>query len=113
MSFSDINKELVDSLLVFFRRIEELCKTRFFSYYKKNISEVSIQFEIPTRKLEIKEHELDDENDEFLRSFVAILRLFLLDLDSFSLRHLGENYFNPDQDYYINYFQMNRAYLII
>ncbi|TFG25575.1 MAG: hypothetical protein EU529_00760 [Promethearchaeota archaeon] len=97
MSFSDIDKELVDSLLIFFRRIEELRKTRFYSYYKKNVSEVSIQFEGPTKQLEITENELDDENDEFLRSFVAILRLFLLDIDNFSLRYLAENYFNPDQ----------------
>ena len=96
MSFSDINKELVDSLLIFYRRIEELRKTRFFNYYKNNPSKVSIHFEIPTRQLEIKENELDDENDEFLRSFVAILRLFLLDMDNFSLRYLGENYFNSD-----------------
>ncbi len=96
MSFSDINQELVDSLLVFFRRIEELRKTRFFNFYKKNTSKVSIHFEVPTRQLEVKENELDDENDEFLRSFVAILRLFLLDIDKFSLRYLGENYFNPD-----------------
>jgi len=97
MSFSEINKELVDSLLIFFRRIEELRKTRFFSFYKNNSSEVSIQFEIPNRLVEVKETELDDENDEFLKSFVAILRLFLLDIDKFSLRYLGENYFKPDQ----------------
>jgi len=97
MSFSEINKELIDSILIFFRRIEELRKTRFFSYYKKNSSEVSIQFEIPNRLVEVKENELDDENDEFLKSFVAILRLFLLDIDKFSLRYLGENYFKPDQ----------------
>ncbi len=97
MSFSEISKELVDSLLIFFRRIEELRKTRFFSFYKNNTSQVSIQFNIPTRRLEVKENELDDENDEYLRSFVVIVRLFLLDFDKFSLRHLGENYFNPDQ----------------
>lgn len=97
MSFSEINKELVDSLLIFFRRIEELRKTRFFSFYKNNSSGVSIQFEIPTKLVEVKEKELDDENDEFLKSFVAILRLFLLDIDRFSLRYLGENYFKPDQ----------------
>lgn len=96
MSFSDINKELVDSLLIFYRRIEELRKTRFFNYYNNNPLKVSIHFEIPTKQLEIKENELDDENDEFLRSFVAILRLFLLDMDNFSLRYLGENYFNSD-----------------
>ena len=97
MSFSEINKELVDSILIFFRRVEELRKTRFFSFYKNNTSGLSIQFKIPTRSLEVKENELDDENDEYLRSFVAILRLFLLDFDKFSLRHLGENYFNPVQ----------------
>ena len=97
MSFSEINKELVDSILIFFRRIEELRKTRFFNYYKINSSEVSIQFEIPNRLVEVKENELDDENDEFLKSFVVILRLFLLDIDKFSLRYLGENYFKPDQ----------------
>jgi len=94
MSFSEINKELVDSILIFFRRVEELRKTRFFSYYKNNASQVSLHFDIPKRHFEIKENELDDENDEYLRSFVAIPRLFLLDFDKFSLRHLGENYFN-------------------
>jgi hypothetical protein len=97
MSFSDIDKELVDSLLIFFRRIEELRKTRFFSFYKNNPSQVSHHFDFPTRHLEVKVNELDDENDEFLKSFVAILRLFLLDIDRFSLRYLGENYFKPDQ----------------
>lgn len=97
MSFSEISKDLVDNLLIFFRRIEELRKTRFFRFYKNNTSQLSIQFNNPTRRLEVKENELDDENDEYLRSFVAILRLFLLDFDKFSLRHLGENYFNPDQ----------------
>ena len=72
-------------------------KTRFFSFYKNNTLEVSIQFEIPTRRVEVKENELDDEKHEFLKSFVTILRLFLLDIDRFSLRYLGENYFKPDQ----------------
>jgi len=97
MSFSEINQELVDSLLIFFRRVEELRKTKFFSFYKNNPSQVSHHFDIPTRRLEVKVNELDDENDEYLRSFVAILRLFSLDFDKFSLRHLGENYFNPAQ----------------
>ena len=85
MSFSEIDKGLVDSLLIFYRRIEELRNTRFFTYYKNNPSKVSIHFNFQVRKLDVKENELDDENDEFLRSFVAILRLFLLNMDNFSL----------------------------
>ncbi|TFG22036.1 MAG: hypothetical protein EU533_04735 [Promethearchaeota archaeon] len=92
MSFSDIDKDLVDSLLIFYRRIEELRKTRFFNYYKNNPSKVTLNFEIPSRKLEVEESEIDNKNDEFLRSFVAILRLFFLDMDKFSLRYLWENY---------------------
>ncbi len=94
MSFSDIDEELIDSLLIFFRRVEELRRTRFFNFYKNNTSQVSFHIDFPTTNLELKGNELDDENDEYLRSFVAILRLFSLDLDKFSLRHLGENYFN-------------------
>ena len=96
MSFSDIKQELVDSLLIFFRRIEELRRTRFFSFYRSNTSQVSLQFN-NKRQFKISASELEDENDEFLRSFVAILRLFLLNIDKFSLQHLGENYFNPNQ----------------
>ena len=96
MSFSEIDKGLVDSLLIFYRRIEELRNTRFFTYYKNNPSKVSIHFNFQVRKLDVKENVLDDENDEFLRSFVAILRLFLLDIDNFSLRYLGENFFNSE-----------------
>ena len=54
MSFSEKNKELVNSLLIFYRRIEELRKTRFFNFYKNNPSKVSFQFEFPTRQLEVK-----------------------------------------------------------
>ena len=44
MSFSDIKEESVDSLLVFFRRIEELRRTRFFSFYRNKTSQTSLQF---------------------------------------------------------------------
>ncbi len=96
MSFSDIDKELVDNLLVFFRRIEELRKTKFFSFYRNNASKVSIHFQIPTKQVEVKTNELDDDNDEFIRSFVAIIRLFLIDVDKFSFRYLGDNYFKSN-----------------
>ncbi len=95
MSFSDIKEDLVDSLLIFYRRIEELRKTRFFSFYRNNISQISLQFN-SKKQFKIDTSDLEDKNDEFLRSFVAILRLFLLDIDKFSLRYLDENYFNSD-----------------
>ncbi len=97
MSFSELNQELVVSLLIFYRKVQELRRTRFFSFYKMNASQISLQFDIPTGRLKVNVDALDDENDEYLRSFVAILRLFLLDFDKFSLRHLGESYFNPVQ----------------
>ncbi|KKK89527.1 hypothetical protein LCGC14_2732190, partial [marine sediment metagenome] len=98
MSFSEINEELVDSLLIFYRKTEELRKTRFFRYYKNNNpSQVSHHFDFPSKHFEVEVNELDDENDEYLRSFVAILRLYTLDIDKFSLRHLGKNYFTSAQ----------------
>ena len=96
MSFSDIDKKLVDSLLIFYMRVRELRRTKFYNYYKHHSGEVSVKYETITRNVKVRSNDLEDENDEFLRSFIAILRLFFLDRDKFSLRHLGGNYFNPD-----------------
>jgi hypothetical protein len=92
-----VTKEQIDSLILYHRKMDEIKRTRFYNFYKKNPITTSIRFKRdPLPSIDIDHSELDDENDEFLRSFVVMMRLFTLDTDRFSLRYLGENFFKED-----------------
>lgn len=92
-----VSKEQIDSLILYHRKTDEIKRTRFYNFYKKNPITTNIEFKFePFLSIDIDHSELDDENDEFLRSFVAVMRLFTLDTDRFSLRYLGENFFKED-----------------
>lgn len=92
-----VTKEQIDSLILY-RKIDEIKRTRFYNFYKQNPITTSIRFKFdPLPSVDIDHSELDDKNDEFLRSFVAVMRLFTLDIDRFSLRYLGENFFKKDE----------------
>lgn len=94
-----ITKEQIDSLILYHRKMDEIKRTRFYNFYRKNSGTISIKFKLyPHPTVQIDNSELDDENDEFLRSFVAVIRLFTLDTDHFSLRYLGENFFKEEDD---------------
>ena len=92
-----VTKDQINSLILYHRKMDEIKRTRFYNFYKKNPVTTSIRFKFdPLPSVDIDHSELDDENDEFLRSFVAVMRLFTLDTDRFSLRYLGENFFKED-----------------
>ncbi len=92
-----VSKEQIDSLILYQRKIDEIKRTKFYNFYKQNPITTSIRFKFdPIPLMDIDHSELNDENDEFLRSFVAVIRLFTLDTDRFSLRYLGENFFKEE-----------------
>jgi len=92
-----VNKEQIDSLILYHRKVEEIRRTRFYKFYTRNPITTNIEFKFnPLPSLNIDHNELEDENDEFLRSFVAVMRLFTLDRDRFSLGYLGDHFFNED-----------------
>ena len=92
-----VTKDQIDSLILYHRKVDEIKRTRFYKFYKQNPITTSIKFKLdPLPSVNINHSELDDENDEFLRSFVAVMRLFTLDTDRFSLRYLGEKLFKGD-----------------
>lgn len=96
-NLTKVTKKQIDSLILYQRKVDEIKRTRFFNFYKKNPVSTNIKFKFkPFLCIDIDSSELDDENDEFLRSFVAVMRLFTLDTDRFSLRYLGENFFRED-----------------
>ena len=98
-----INKEQMDSLILFYRRKEEIKRTRFYKYYNQHPVATSIRGNLnPFLTVKISDNLLEDENDEFLRSFVALMRLFTLDNDFFSLRYLGENFFKENDGQLFN-----------
>ncbi len=79
-----VSKEQIDSLILYQRKVDEIKRTRFYNYYKNNSIATKIEFKFtPITSIEIDHKELEDENDEYLRSFVAIMRLFTLDKDLF------------------------------
>ncbi|MBA7534533.1 hypothetical protein ES705_26781 [subsurface metagenome] len=100
-----VTEDQIDSLILYYRKMDEIKRTRFYNFYKKNPVTTSIRFKSgPLLSIDIDQRELDDENDEFLRSFVAVIRLFTLDSDRFSLRYLGKNYFQEDDGPLFNLF---------
>ena len=100
-----VTEDQIDSLIIYYRKMDEIKRTRFYNFYKKNPVTTSIRFKSDSLlSIDIDQRELDDENDEFLRSFVAVIRLFTLDSDRFSLKYLGENYFQEDDGPLFNLF---------
>jgi len=100
-----VTKDQIDSLILYYRKMDEIKRTRFYNFYKENPVTTSIRFKFnPLPSVDIDSSDLDDENDEFLRSFVAVIRLFTLDSDRFSLKYLSENFFQEDDGPLFNLF---------
>ena len=91
-----LKKNEIDALILFANRWKQLQMTKLYQHNKINGVEIRLAFNSIPNSIELFDNFLKDENDEYIRSFLAIFRLFSLDNDHFSLRYMKKELFSED-----------------
>jgi hypothetical protein len=105
-----LNENECYRLVLYAMKINQLRSTRFYEYYLKNRVQLKMEFNSNSNKTSVEENLIEDKNDEFLRSFLAILRLFFLKRDKIKLDDLSSDLFSEDGSLVGNFPDISQLY---